>query len=132
MAPLENSKITEGIKISVETFFNAEESYYELGRYMFSYHIKITNESKEAVKLMRRRWEITDAYGYLKIVEGDGVIGEQPLIFPGASFEYVSFCMLRTPIGKMVGHYEMLKASTSDILKIYIPEFRLVAPFIMN
>jgi ApaG protein len=99
---------------------------------MFSYHIKIVNESGEAVKLMRRRWEITDAYAHLRIVEGNGVVGEQPLIFPGASFEYVSFCILRTPIGKMVGRYEMLKASNSSILKVYIPEFQLVAPFIMN
>ncbi|MCS6905007.1 MAG: Co2+/Mg2+ efflux protein ApaG [Bacteroidia bacterium] len=133
MPQIENSKITEGIKISVETFFNEDESYATPPRYLFSYHIKISNESDQTVQLLRRHWEITDAYAHVKIVEGEGVIGEQPIILPGKSFEYVSFCILKTPMGKMVGYYEMIKVGKkNEPLKTDIPEFYLVAPFLMN
>ncbi len=106
-----SSVITRGIKVEVESEFVPERSDPERESYFFAYHVCITNQSDETVQLMSRHWMITDAQGHSEEVRGPGVVGEQPTLDPGESFEYSSFCPLKTPVGVMQGTYQMV---TSD------------------
>ena len=99
---------------------------------MFAYRITITNESEYAVKLLRRHWNITDANGVVREVEGEGVVGQQPVIEPGASHQYVSGSAIKTEIGKMHGTYLMQRLIDEVKFKVHIPEFQMVAPYKLN
>lgn len=99
--------LTNGIRIAVAPEFAPERSDPSIGRYFFVYRIRITNESERRVKLLTRYWMIVDADGARHEVEGEGVVGQQPEMGPGESFEYSSFCPLPTPWGTMEGRYTM-------------------------
>ncbi len=96
-------------------------------RWFWVYHIRIENRSDRPVQLIDRHWEITDGNGAVSIVDGEGVVGEQPVIAPGAAFDYVSGCPLATPGGRMVGHYGMIDAD-GRAFAIAIPGFPLLSP----
>lgn len=100
--------VTNDIRIEVESEYIPERSDPERGEYFFAYHVQITNEGDETVQLMSRRWVITDAEGKTEVVDGSGVVGEQPVLEPGESFEYSSFCPLPTEMGTMHGTYQMV------------------------
>ena len=101
------SKISGGVKISVETYYQPEYSNPMNNEFMFAYKITIENNNDFPVKLLRRHWYIFDAAGSLREVEGDGVIGVQPQINPGTQYQYISGCNLKTEMGKMYGTYLM-------------------------
>lgn len=101
--------VTEGIRVEVESVYVPERSNPKGGHYFFAYHIRISNLGSETAKLLSRRWIITDGDGEVSIVEGPGVVGEQPRLEPGTDFEYTSFCPLPTPVGSMHGTYTMVR-----------------------
>ena len=100
--------VTRGVRVEVESEYVPERSEPERNVYFFTYHVKITNESDEPVQLISRHWIITNAEGKTEEVQGPGVVGEQPRLEPGESFEYSSFCPLNTPMGTMHGTYQMV------------------------
>ena len=125
-------QVTEGIKITVKTFYRPEYSDPRRNNYLFSYHIKIENQSGYAVQLLRRHWYIFDSNGEYREVEGKGIIGEQPVLEPGELHEYESACNLSTEIGKMYGTYLMERQMDKIRFKVNIPEFHMVAPHRLN
>ncbi|MBA3649649.1 MAG: Co2+/Mg2+ efflux protein ApaG [Chitinophagales bacterium] len=126
------TKITEGIKISVETFYQDEYSQPLNNEFMFAYRITIENGSDHTIKLLRRHWYIFDSHGVTREVEGEGVVGLQPVIEPGKSHQYISGSHLKTEIGKMYGTYLMEKVIDGKKFKVNIPDFQLIAPFKLN
>tara|TARA_R110002124_G_scaffold87407_1_gene225188 strand:- start:230756 stop:231142 length:387 start_codon:yes stop_codon:yes gene_type:complete len=125
-------QVTQGIKVSVNTGF--EGTFYKNNKkqYAFSYTVTIENQSKDAVQLNSRYWRISDALNDLEIVAGEGVIGEKPIIQPGAQHSYSSGCLLFSPFGSMRGHYNMVNLSTTRRFKVGIPSFKLSEPSAMN
>ncbi len=124
--------ITEGIKISVDTIYQHEYSNSANEHFMFAYRIMIQNLSDDAIRLMRRRWLIFDSNGTQREVEGEGVVGIQPIIEPGESYQYVSGCNLKTEIGSMKGHYQMLRLTSQTVVNVDIPAFELIVPYRLN
>jgi ApaG protein len=118
---------TRGVTVRVSVSYLPEQSEPRRGRWFWAYHIRIENEGAEAVQLLTRRWIITDGRGARHSVEGEGVVGEQPLIEPGGSFDYVSGCPLATPSGAMQGSYRMIDAGGATF-DVDIPRFVLLAP----
>ena len=118
---------TKNIRIEVEPTYVREQSDPGQGQYFFSYKVRIHNEGKAQVQLLSRHWIITDGFGKIEEVVGEGVIGQQPKLQPGEAFEYESFCPLATPTGSMQGTYTMVD-STGDKWKVEIPLFILVEP----
>ncbi|NME67521.1 Co2+/Mg2+ efflux protein ApaG [Flammeovirga aprica] len=125
--------ITDGIKVSVETFYLPEYSVPSRRHYVFSYKIKIENLSANKIQLLRRNWEITDITGEVRnVVNGKGVVGKEPIMIPGESFEYNSGCHFPSPCGKMSGTYVMRKIEDNTLFEVQIPEFTLVPSFFNN
>jgi len=124
--------ITNGIKICVETFYMAENSAPAKNNYSHAYRITIENHSPHAVQLLRREWHIFDSNGVKRIVEGEGVIGQQPVLAPGTSHQYTSWCPLMTDIGKMHGTYLMKRLPNGKNFRVAIPAFKLIPPFKLN
>lgn len=118
---------TGPITVRVAVSYLPEQSHPALGRWFWAYHIRIENHGAVAARLISRQWRITDARGHVSDVEGEGVVGEQPLIQPGAAYDYVSGCPLETAEGSMVGSYAMEMGDGSQML-VAIPFFPLVAP----
>ncbi len=118
------SETTQGILIEAQPQFVADESKPDEGYYYFSYKIRITNRGEKPAQLISRHWIIKDGTGDSREVRGDGVIGKQPLLEPGQSFEYTSFCPLPTPTGNMRGSYLMVDA-TGESFEAKIPLFFL-------
>lgn len=118
---------TEGVTVRVSVSFLPEQSDIDGLRWFWAYHIRIENERDSAVQLLTRHWRISDARGGLHRVDGDGVIGEQPVVQPGKSHDYVSGCPLNTPNGAMEGHF-MFAGAEPDLFKVRIPHFPLTAP----
>lgn len=123
---------TEGISIMVDCQYQASHSNPLSSEYLFSYQITIENLSAAPYKLLRRHWHIVDSNGSHREVEGEGVVGEQPIIEQGAFYQYTSAANLRSEIGKMYGTYLMENLYDKKELTITIPEFQLIAPFKMN
>lgn len=119
--------VTEGIEVIVHPAFEPERSNPKEGTYFWSYAIRIRNLGEVTVQLRARHWEITDANGRVEHVRGPGVVGEQPILKPGESFNYSSGCPLTTSQGMMVGRYEMV-ASDGRRLLVEIPAFSLDMP----
>lgn len=124
--------ITNGIKVSVETHYHPDYSRPRESKFIFAYRVNIENLSASTVQLLRRHWIIQDSDGTLREVKGEGVIGQQPILEPGESHQYVSWCNLRTTIGKMIGFYQMEEIHSGEEFGVQVPEFQLVAPFAMN
>jgi ApaG protein len=124
--------ITNGIKISVKTHFEGTFYNKEVIQFAFSYVIKIKNERREPVKLLSRTWFICDALNSKEKVEGDGVVGDQPIIQPNESYIYNSGCTLKSPFGSMKGTYIMLDLSVNETFKANVPTFRLCTEFAQN
>ena len=118
---------TRNITVRVQPQFLAEQSDPVTDQYVWLYTIKIENGGTEAVQLLNRHWIITNAVGHVEEVQGPGVIGEQPVLQPGDSFQYTSGCPLRTPSGMMVGTYEMVGPG-DERFDIDIPAFSLDSP----
>ena len=124
--------ITEGVKVSVETVYQPEYSNPANDHFMFAYKINIENVGNNTVQLLRRHWTIFDSNGTKRVVEGEGVVGQQPVIEPGRSHEYVSGCNLKTDTGSMNGEYQMLRLVDNSVFNVKIPEFYLIAPYKLN
>jgi ApaG protein len=127
-----SSKISGGVKVSVETFYQAEYSNPVNSEFMFAYKITIENNNDFPVKLLRRHWHIYDSNGSIREVEGEGVVGIQPVIAPATSYQYVSGCNLRTEMGKMKGTYQLENVHNKNLFNVAIPVFEMQAPFKMN
>ncbi len=124
--------ITKRIRISVEPFFLPQESMPIHHRYVFSYRITIENLGNETVQLLRRHWHIVESNGARREVEGEGVVGEQPVLEPDGHFQYTSWCPLTTDMGKMYGTFLMMRKCDGTQFHVKIPAFRLYPPFKMN
>ena len=118
---------TDGVVVRVSVSYLPEQSEPGRGRWFWAYHIRIENGGDRAVQLLARHWIITDGRGQRHSVEGEGVVGEQPVIEPGGSFDYVSGCPLATPTGSMQGTFRMMVADGSSF-DATIPKFALLAP----
>ncbi|MGA0555136.1 Co2+/Mg2+ efflux protein ApaG [Larkinella sp. VNQ87] len=126
------SAITEGVKVSVMTEYQPEYSSPMQAHYVFTYRITIENGGPSTVQLLRRHWLIYDGYGMAREVEGAGVVGQQPVLEPGETHEYVSGCNLRSSLGKMSGTYLMERIVDGKQFRVNIPEFMMVVPFRLN
>ena len=123
----DDSETTDGVTVRVVTNFLENQSIPSQARWFWSYHIRLENHRDDPVQLLSRHWKITDGRGGINHVDGDGVIGEQPLLQPGSSHDYVSGCPLPTPSGMMEGHYRFIRADGSTFV-VEIPRLRLIAP----
>ena len=122
-----HSTTTRDVTVRDSVSFLPEQSEPGRGRWFWSYHVRIENEGRKAVQLVSREWSIVDGHGSRHEVIGEGVVGEQPVIEPGASFDYVSGCPLSTPNGYMEGRYHMVDEAGAGF-PVAIPRFPLVAP----
>ena len=119
--------VTRDITVRVSVSYLSDQSEPGRGRWFWAYHIRIENDAHQAVQLLSRRWTITDGRGSQHMVEGEGVVGEQPMIAPGSSYDYVSGCPLATRHGRMEGRYKMM-AEDGSRFSIDIPAFVLELP----
>jgi ApaG protein len=122
------AEITRSIKITVKPVYLEDQSSPSENHYVWAYHIRIDNEGNRTVQLINRYWRITDALGRVQEVRGSGVVGEQPVLRPGDTFEYTSGTPLSTPTGFMVGTYEM-EASDGERFNVKVPLFSLDSPY---
>ena len=122
-----HSATTGEVTVRVSVSYLPEQSEPARGRWFWAYHIRIENDGAGAVQLLTRHWVITDGRGARHSVEGEGVVGEQPMIEPGASYDYVSGCPLATPTGSMQGTYRMVGEDGASF-DVAIPRFTLLAP----
>ncbi len=121
------AKTTRAITVSVEPAFLADQSAPDENRYVWAYHVRIENNSNRTVQLLTRYWRITDSRGHVHEVRGEGVVGKQPKLAPGGSFEYTSGTPLSTPSGIMAGTYQM-EAEGGERFEIEVPAFSLDSP----
>jgi len=121
------SHVTRHVRVTVEPIFLEDQSSPEEGHFFWAYRVRIANEGPETVQLTHRHWRITDAFGRLQEVHGEGVVGEQPVLQPGGTFEYTSGCPLTTPSGIMAGSYLMVTPG-GERFPVEIPAFSLDSP----
>lgn len=124
--------VTEGIKVSVEVTYQAEFSSPQQHHYVFTYKVTIENHSQHTYQLLRRKWEVFDAAEDSKKIEGNGVVGQQPILEPRESHSYVSGCNLRSGLGKMKGSYIMEKLIDGKLIEVEVPEFQMIANIFHN
>ena len=123
---------TQGVTVSVTTNYLPDYSSPGQEHFVFAYKIEIRNNSEFTVKLLRRHWHIHDANSVVREVEGEGVVGRQPVLEPGEAHQYVSGCNLKSGMGKMRGTYLMERQANGQQFRVEIPEFTLMVPFRMN
>ncbi|RZK22362.1 MAG: Co2+/Mg2+ efflux protein ApaG [Hymenobacter sp.] len=123
---------TQGVTVTVTTNYLPDYSSPAQEHFVFAYRIDIRNDSEYTVKLLRRHWFISDANGTVREVEGEGVVGRQPVLEPGESHQYMSGCNLKSGVGKMRGTYLMERLVNGDQFQVNIPEFTLMVPYRMN
>ena len=123
--------VTDDVRVEVLSRYSPENSQPLQDTWVFQYTVRITNQGSEAVQLLSRHWIITDAFEHTEEVKGPGVVGEQPILAPGESFKYSSWCPLKTPTGMMHGTYQMVRANGSRF-DIQIAPFALKAPYTVN
>jgi ApaG protein len=121
------TKTTHDINVSVKPIYLDGQSDPDDHHFVWAYHVRIENQSRRTVQLVTRYWRITDALGHVQEVQGEGVVGEQPVLRPGQVFEYTSGTPLPTPSGIMVGHYSM-KDDEGGAFDIEVPAFSLDLP----
>ncbi|GAB1447989.1 MAG: Co2+/Mg2+ efflux protein ApaG [Bacteroidetes bacterium] len=124
--------ITHNVKISVETFYQSQAAVDPSARHMFAYRIRIQNQGEHTIRLLRRHWYIIDPINGNYEVEGEGVVGKQPVLEPGESHQYISGCALGGELGKMYGTYLMERQFDGKLFEVEIPAFQLVVPFVLN
>jgi ApaG protein len=130
LAPISEA-VTNNIRVEVLSRYSAENSQPLQGAWIFQYTVRITNQGAETVQLISRHWIITDALDHTDEVKGPGVVGEQPVLAPGESFKYSSWCPLKTPTGTMHGTYQMVRPDGSQF-DIEIAPFGLKAPYTVH
>jgi len=130
LAPLSDA-VTNDIRVEVLAQYSAENSQPLDGKWVFQYTVRITNQGTETVQLISRHWIISDSTDHTTEVKGEGVIGHQPILAPGESFKYSSWCPLETPFGSMRGTYQMLRTS-GGMFDIEIAPFALKAAITLN
>jgi ApaG protein len=123
--------VTHDIRVEVDSHYVPERSDPRIGRWFFAYRIRITNQGARTVQLLSRRWVIIDARGGAEEVAGPGVVGEQPVLEPGETFEYTSFCPLPTPFGSMEGSYTMADDAGGEF-EVAVARFTLSEPLKVN
>ena len=123
-------KATEGIRVQVRPRFSLADSDPADGTFVFSYEISMANESDSTAQLLFRHWRIHDSAGDDSVVDGEGVVGEQPVLEPGESHEYRSYCVLRSPVGFMEGHYTFVRPD-GEQFKVEVPRFQLSGPLVL-
>ncbi|RBW59190.1 Co2+/Mg2+ efflux protein ApaG [Tenacibaculum sp. E3R01] len=123
---------TKGIKISVKTMYNGTIYRGYLPYYAFSYFITIENKSEKTVQLLERFWTIFDSLNNTEYIEGEGVIGQTPIITPNGVYNYKSNCFLLSPIGSMSGKYKMIDTNSSNEFFVKIPTFQLTTTPTLN
>ncbi|MEO6153228.1 MAG: Co2+/Mg2+ efflux protein ApaG [Croceibacterium sp.] len=123
----QHAALTAGVTVRVAANFMLEQSRIEAGRWFWVYHIRIENHRDDTVQLRTRHWRITDARGGISLVDGDGVVGESPILAPGQRHDYVSGCELTTRTGSMEGHYSFIQ-DDGAMFRVAIPFFPLTAP----
>jgi len=128
---MSNLSTSQSINVKAQSEYLADQSNPEAERYVFAYHVVISNDGEEPAKLVSRHWLITDGNNNVEEVKGDGVVGEQPWIAPGESFEYSSGAILKTPFGFMQGSYQMVTEEGSSF-DAQIPPFTLARPNAIN
>jgi ApaG protein len=124
--------ITKGIRVSVETEYQQEYSNPAQNHFVFTYQITIENLGDKTIQLMSRHWDIVDLTFPNREIEGEGVIGKQPIIEPGQMHQYVSGCNLKSGLGKMAGYYTMERLVDGKQFSVKIPQFDMVVPFKLN
>ena len=122
-----SERITHNIRVAVHAFYIPEQSQPTEDVYFFAYRVEISNEGSAQVQLLSRHWEIDDGHGKTQEVRGPGVVGEQPVLAPGESFVYSSFCPLSTPVGSMQGTYQMRDSDEREF-DVQIGQFLLAMP----
>lgn len=122
---------TRGIRVEVESMYVEERSEPRDSYFFFAYHVRVSNQGTQPARLISREWIITDSDGNVERVEGPGVVGEQPLLQPGESFEYTSFCPLRTSVGSMQGQY-IMQMTEGETFRAEIAPFTLAVPGVVN
>jgi ApaG protein len=125
------SATTRGIEVSVEPFFLEDQSNTARNIYSFAYRVRLKNHSEHTVQLISRHWIITDSTGEVTHVEGDGVVGQQPVLEPGQDYEYTSGSRLESPMGTMHGTYQM-RMESGEMFDAEIPVFTLTAMGLPN
>ena len=123
-------KSTEGIRVEVSPRFSLADSDPSEGTFVFAYTISMANEGDDAAQLLFRHWHIHDAAGDDSVVDGEGVVGQQPVLAPGESHEYQSYCVLRSPVGFMEGHYTFVRDNGEEF-RVEVPRFHLTGPFVL-
>lgn len=123
-------KSTQGIRVRVRPSFSLADSDPAEGMFVFAYTINMANESDTTAQLLFRHWRIHDAAGDDSTVDGEGVVGEQPVLRPGDSHEYQSYCVLRSPVGYMEGYYTFTRGS-GDEFRVEVPRFHLNGPLVL-
>ena len=123
-------KATAGIRVQVQPRFSLADSAPEDGTFVFSYHIVVENEGEVPAQLLFRHWYIHDSAGDDTEVDGEGVVGQQPLLGPGDSHEYQSYCVLRSPVGYMEGYYTFARPN-GEQFRVDVPRFDLSGPFVL-
>lgn len=126
--PIAYSATTRGVRVAVRAFYLDDQSEPDRGQYVWAYRVEIRNDSAVTVQLRARSWLITDGQGRTQRVHGEGVIGEQPVLEPGESFEYTSGTPLPTPSGFMRGAYHMVETVSGETFDVAIPAFSLDSP----
>jgi ApaG protein len=123
----QHTAITDGVFVHVSVTFMPEQSRIEAGKWFWVYHVRIENDRDDTIQLMTRHWRITDARGVVSLVDGEGVVGETPVLAPRETHDYVSGCPLTTPHGSMEGHYTF-RDGEGALFEVAIPFFPLAAP----
>lgn len=124
--------ITRGIRVTVRSEYLPGRSEPARSRWLFAYHVTVENTGDRVVQLVGRRWVITDAHGEQEVVEGPGVVGQQPILAPGDVHRYASFCPLATPFGTMEGSYRMVPQDGSEPFDARVAPFTLAEPYSVN
>lgn len=126
------SSTTHEVTVKVETSFQQVQPHGLRNEYIHAYRITIENNSDHTLKLLRRHWYIVDGLSEVREVEGDGVVGQQPIIEPGDFHQYISGCNMTSDLGKMYGTYTMERLIDGKLFTVEIPDFELIAPFRNN
>ncbi len=127
-----DTKTTQGVTVHVSTNYLPDYSSPAQQHFVFAYKITIENNSEFTVKLLRRHWHIFDSNNEIREVEGEGVVGQQPVLEPGENHQYVSGCNLKTSIGKMAGTFLMERLVDGKQFQVTIPDFTLIIPYKLN